>query len=178
VFWPAAGSALLGLFVAVLLTIVLSLSLPSRLDLLHAALVALVGIGLAVRKQGKAPLVGQAMVQVSLSWLAGVLVFSEVNGILLALALSFAIAAWGGLRIGEGLRGGRWLLNGGLILGIVVLIASEQPLAAGLMGLLFFGQVALQLSLGQGGDVSANANLRDRIGPWLMSIMLVAALAV
>jgi hypothetical protein len=117
------------------------------------------------------------MVQVGLSWLAGTLVFSELGGRLLILVLAFVIAAWGALRAGEGLRGGKWLLNGGLVLSIVIMFASNQPLAGGLMGLLFFGQVALQISLVHGDD-SANATLRDRVGPWLMSVMLVAALAV
>ena len=177
VFWPAAGSALLGLLAAVLLAVVLSLALPARLRLLSAALVALVGLGVAVRKQGKEPLAGQALVQVGLSWLAGTLVFAEMGSASLALALVFAIAAWGALRAGIGLAGGKWLLNGGVILSIVLMVAMKQPLAAGLMGLLFFGQVALQISLLHG-DGATNAQLRDRTGPWLMAIMLVAALAV
>jgi hypothetical protein len=168
VFWPAVGSALLGLLASVL---------PARLRLLNAALVALVGVGLAFRKQGKDFWAGQALVQVGFGWLAGILVISDLHPASLALAMAFALAAWGTSRVGKGLPGGVWLLNGGLAISIAILVAMQQPLAAGLMGLLFFGQVATQISLPHG-DGSANVNLRDRIGPWFMAIMLVAALAV
>ena len=162
---------------AVFLAVVLSLALPDRLRLLNAALVALVGIGIAFRKQGREPLAGQAFVQVGLSWLAGTLVFSDVRGASLALALTFGLTTWGALRLGRGLAGGLWLLNGGLITSVVIMVVAHQPLAAGLMGLLFFGQLATEISLGHR-EGSANAHLCDRTGPWLMCMMLVAALAV
>ena len=56
------------------------------------------------------------------------------------------------------------------------MIVLHEPLAAGLMGLLFFGQVALQISLMQ--RKGAADKFCARVGPWVMAIMLVAALAV
>jgi hypothetical protein len=177
VFWPAAGSALLGLLVAVLLTVVLAILLPDRLRLLHAALVALVGLGVVQRRRGWEPLAGQALVQVGLSWWAGHLVFGELNRASFALALIFSLATLGALRVAQGRRSGLWFLNGSLIVGTLLVVGWRQPLIAGVMGLLFFGAAALQLTLNPDREIEW-VKLFDRTGPWLMAIMLMAALAV
>lgn len=176
-FWPAAGSALLGLVAAVVLTVVLSVLLPNRLRLLNAALVALVGPGLALRRSGRDSLLGQALVQVGLGWLAGHAAFAEVREPSLILSLSFALAAWGALRVFEGRARGLWLLNGGQVAGTVLLVVLKQPLLAGAMGLLLFGQIAMQPSLRSGGDARRLA-FSGRTWPWLMAAMLVAAMAL
>lgn len=177
VFWPAAGAVVLGLAAATVLTVILCLLLPDRLRPLNAAVVALIGVGLFQRKRGRDPLAGQSLVQVGLSWLAGHLAFAGMEKVSLALALMFAIAAWGATRVGQGHRGGLWFLNGGLAASAVLMVVLKQHLAAGVMGLLVFGPVALQVVF-RSGDELASKNLRDRTGPWLMAIMLVAALAV
>jgi len=174
-FWPAAGPSLLGLLAAIVLTAVLTLLLPERLRPLNAMLVALIGLGLLQQRWGRAPLAGEAFVQVGLSWLAGHLAFAEMGWPSLALALAFVLAIWGCLRLARGLRGGLWLLNGGQVVGAALLAGLKQPLAAGAVGLLIFGQVALQLVLNQDGDP---AQIARRTWPWLMAAMLVAALVV
>jgi hypothetical protein len=174
-FWPVAGPALLGLLAATALTIVLALLLPARLRSLYAALVALVGIGLIWRRRGRATLAGQALVQVGLCWLAGHKVFVEVSGPSLVLALAFSVAVWGGLRVAQGQTGGLWLLNGGQGVAVALLAALKQPLAAGAVGLLLFGQVAFQPLLRLGGEP---ARVFRRTWPWLMAAMLVAALSL
>jgi hypothetical protein len=198
-FWPNAGPVLLGLLAAVVLTVVLSLLLPDRLRPLNVALVVLLVVGLLQQWCGQAPLVSQAFVLVALSWLVGYLAFAELGWPSLVLALSFAVSAWGVLRVVSGgapermegvpseqvegvrpeqverVRGGLWLLNAGQVVGVVLLVVLKQPLAAGAMGLLLFGQIALQPSLRHGGD---QAQIMRRAWPWLMVAMLVAALAL
>lgn len=176
-FWPAAGPALLGLLAALILTVVLALLLPNRLRPLHAALVALAGLGVVQRHRGRDPLAAQALVRVGLCWLAGHAALSEVGAASVVLGLAFSLAAWGLLRLGAGLGRGLWLLNGGQILGVAVLVGVQQPVAAGIAGLLFFGQVAMQPSLFYGGELAHQTIVR-RSWPWLVAAMLVAAWAL
>ncbi len=176
-FWPAAGAAFVGLWTAVALTILLSLFLPGLWSPLHAALVALIGLGIVQRQQGRDPLAGRSLVQVGLSWLAGHTVFSRPGLPSVGLALAFTVAAAGSLWASRGLAGGLWLLNGALGAVIVLLVALQQPLAAGIVGLFLFGQVALQPSL-KGGDGAVRVGFSRRAWPWLMAAMLTAALAV
>jgi hypothetical protein len=174
-FWPSAGPALLGVLAASVLAAALTLLLPTRLGLLNAMLVALVGLGVAQRRRGKASLGGEALAQIGLGWLAGHLAFAEVSAPSSILALAFAFAGWGSLRVCQGLGAGLWLLNGGLVVAVAVLAATRQPLAAGLVGFLLLGQVAVQPSLGHGADPERIAR---RMWPWLMAAMLAAALAL
>ena len=176
-FWPLHGPALLGLLAAVILTAVLALLLPARLRPLHATLVALIGLGMVQRRRGRQPLAGMAVTQVGLGWLAGYAVLAEVEPVPVILALVYSLAAWGGLRIVAGASRGLWLLNGGQVLGAVVLVAVKQPLAAGIAGLFLFGQVAMQPAL-RHGDRGPQAVLGRRLWPWLMAAMLVAARVV
>jgi hypothetical protein len=177
VFWPTAGPALLGLVASGILAVVLSLFLPDRLRPLNAGLVALIGLGVAQRRHGREPLAGQALVQVGLSWLAGHVAFAAMEGPSLILALCFPVAAWGALRVSEGRPGGNWLVNVGLAASAALMVGLKQPLAAGVLGLLFFGRLAVQISPVSAGG-SAGAVIGNRTWPWLMLAMLVAALTV
>jgi hypothetical protein len=174
-FWPGAGPALLGLLAAAILIIVLALLLPPRLYPLNAVLVALTGVGVLLRWRGRAFLAGQAAVLVGLSWLAGHMVFAGASTSSLVLALGFTVAAWGVLRVSQGRKVGLWLLNVGLAIAMTALVWLKQPLAVVVVGLLLFGQMALQPSLRFGGDP---ARVVRRIWPWVMAAMLVAALAI
>jgi hypothetical protein len=157
------------------LTAVLALLLPDRLRLLNAALAAFIVVGMAQRWLGHAPLVGQAFVLVGLSWLAGYVAFAGMDWPSWGLALAFSLSTWGGLRVIQGQRGALWLLDGGQAIAVALLAALKEPLAAGAMGLLVFGQIALQLSLPHGGEP---IRIMRRTWPWLMVAMLVAALAL
>jgi hypothetical protein len=154
---------------------VLALLLPPRLYPLNAVLVALIGVGVILRWRGRAFAAGQAAVLVGLSWLAGHMAFAGMSTSSFVLALGFTMAAWGVLRVSQGRKAGLWLLNGGLAIAAIVLVVLAQPLAAGVVGLLLFGQMALQPSLRFGGDP---ARIVPRTWPWLMVAMLVAALAI
>jgi hypothetical protein len=173
-FWPSAGSALLGLLAAAILIVVLALLLPPRLYPLNGVLLALTGAGVLLRRRG-AFLAGQAAVLVGLGWLAGHMVFAEASAASLVLALGFVVAAWGILRVSQGLRAGLWLSNGGMAAAAIALVFLKQPLAAGAVGLLLFGQMALQPSLRFGGEP---VRVVRRMWPWMMVAMLVAALAI
>ena len=175
-FWPAAGPALLGLLAAVLLTVILVLLLPKRLRTLNAVLVALIGLGIVHRWRGKEPLAAQALVRVGLSWLAAHAVFAEIETASLVLALAFALAAWGNLRLAAGLPRSLWLLNAGQVIVIAIFVMLKQPIVAGAAGLLLFGQLAMQPSL-RYGDAAPSVVSR-RTWPWLMLLMLVAAWAL
>jgi hypothetical protein len=150
--------------------------LPTRLYPLHVAFAALVGLAVLRerRQQGKGSLAGQALVRIGLSWLAGHLAFGPMSGPSLALALCFTLAAWGAWRVAAD-RVGLWLLNGGQAVGLALLAAVKQPLVVGGLGLLLFGQVALQLPLPGRGDPGS---LVRRTWPWLMAAMMVAAFAI
>jgi hypothetical protein len=174
-FWPAHALAVVGAVAAGVLAVVMGLLLPGRLRPLYAALVALLGLGVARRYRRRDTLAAQALVQVALGWLAGHLAFATMSVASLALALAFAAAALGALQVEEGHRRGLWLLNGGQVAAILWLVALGQPLAAGLMGLLLLGQVALQPGLWLAGE---RARVVRRTWPWMMAMMLAAAVAV
>lgn len=173
--WPAAGWSLIGMLVAAVLAAFLVVILPHRLYPLNIVIVALVGLGVAQRWRKRTLAVGQALVQIGLGWLAGHAAWGDVSLVSVAVALSFVLAAAGAMRAGAGLAGGLRLLNGGLIFVVVLLAVSRQPVAAGVVGLLFFGQLAIQLSLSFADEPVL---LARRVWPWLLLSMLVAALAI
>jgi hypothetical protein len=174
-FWPVAGPTLLGLLAGAALTTVLTLLLPERLRPLNVALVVFIAVSAVQRWRGQTARAGQALVQVGLSWFAGHAAFAGMSQASVALAISLAVAAWGVFRVTDGRPGGLWLLNGGQVVVVALLAVLKQPLAAGAAGLLLFGQIASQPALGSGGDP---ARIMQRTWPWLMAVMLVAALAI
>jgi hypothetical protein len=177
-FWPNLGSPAMALLVATALIGASLKILPARLGPLHVAFAALVGGAIILQRRGEGWPGGEALARVGLGWLAGHLAFGEMQWPSLALAFCFALCAWGALRIGGGQavgRAGLWLLNGGQVLALAVMIAAKQPLAAGGLGLALFGQVALQLPLSQGGDPRSMVR---HTWPWLMAAMTVAAVAI
>jgi hypothetical protein len=177
VLWPTFGATLLGFLSAVALTVVLLLLLPDRLRLLSTALVALAGLGVLWRWRSQEPLAVQGGAQIGLSWLAGQAALAEVSPGSLALALFFASAAWGVLRSARGLRWGFWLLYGGQAGSLALLITTKQPLVAGLIGLLIFGQATQQISRPPGTEVT-RPGLERRLCPWLAAAMIIAATAL
>ncbi len=176
-FWPAAGTAFVGLLTAAALAALLSLLLPDRLCPLNAALVALIGLGISQRRRDRDPVAGEALLRVGLGWLAGHTAFTRPGWPVISLALAFTVAMVGALRASRGEAGGLWLLNGALAAILLLLVALQHPLAAGGVGLFLFGQVALQPSL-RTGEEALRLGFGRRAWPWLMAAMLTAALAV
>jgi hypothetical protein len=171
--WPVFRAEVLGLASALALLAVLLLLLPATLIPLYTAMAALAGLGLMWRRRQRLPLAATAVALVGLPWLAGHVALADLTLRSAAMAACFTLAAWGLLRVAAG--GGVWLLNGGQVLGLALLVAGRETLAAGAMGILVVGQVALQPSASRGAD---GACLVRRTLPWLMAAMGVAALAV
>jgi hypothetical protein len=174
-FWPVAGSAVLGCLAAATLTYVLALLLPGRLYPLHAVLVGLIVLGAIFRQRGRLWLAGQALVQVGLGWMAGQMAFTEWTVPSLVLAIAFALAVWGAFRTVQGMAGALWLVNGSEAIVASTLVWLRQPLAAGLIGLLLFGQVALQIPLYLG---QRPERVVSRSWLWIVAAMLVTVLSL
>ncbi len=177
-FWPRLGQSAMGLLVAAALIGASVLILPARLGPLHVAFAALVGLAIVRLRRGNRSPGGEAAARIGLGWLAGYLAFGEMQWPSPALALCFTLSAWGALQVGGAQavgRAGLWLLNGGQVLGLAVMIIVKQPLATGGLGLALFGQVALQLEVLQRGDPEG---MIRHTWPWLMAAMAVAAAAI
>jgi hypothetical protein len=87
----------------------------------------------------------------------------------------FVCAAWGVLALTQGGTGRSWVLLAGQGACLVALAWAKQPLATGALGLIFFAELALLLSLHFGGSPGRVAR---GTWPWLMASMLVSALAI
>ncbi len=174
-FWPAAGPISVMCLLAVFLATVLSLLLPVPVWWLNLALVAIVAMGVAQRYRGRTPLAAQALLYAGLPWLAGFLALSRFRWHALLLALLFTLAVWGVLRVARGMAGGPWLLHGAQVGVAVLLVILGQPLPAGGIVILAFGQFLSSLTLRFGGEPAAVAR---RTWPWLLAAMLLAALAI
>jgi hypothetical protein len=158
-----------------MLATVLTLLLPARLWPLEVALVVLVVLGSMWRAWGRSSLAGQAVVQVGLGWLAGHLAYSAWDPVVAIVAVVFAIAAWGVLRLGQGRARGVWLLNGGQAVAALALVWLGQAAMGGAIGLLLAGQTAMQ-SGGRPGRMPVEIGRRS--WGWLMVAMAVAALGL
>ena len=141
---------------------------------MNLVLVAIVALGMAQRYRGLFPLAAVALLYAGLPWLAGFLAVARFRWHALLLALLFSLAVWGVLRVARGMVGGPWLL--GAQAGVaVLLVILGQPLPAGGIMILAFGQFLSSLTLRFGGEPAAVAR---RTWPWLLAAMLLAALAI
>ena len=68
-------------------------------------------------------------------------------------------------------------MDGGQAVVVVLLAVLKEPLAAGVVGLMIFGQAAMQPLLRFGGE-STHGPVSRRTWPWMMVAMLVAVLAL
>ena len=174
-FWPAAGQISVMCLLALFLAAVLSLLLPLPVRWLNLALAAVIALGVVRRHRGHTPLAAQALLYTGLPWLAGFLALATFRWHALLLALLFALAVWGVLRVARGMAGAPWLLHGAQVGVAVLLVTLGQPLFAGGIMALAFGQILSSLTLRFGGKP---ATVAHRTWPWLLAAMLVAALAI
>jgi hypothetical protein len=179
---PTLGPTLAGLALLLPLTLVIAGILGPR-----PLLFTLVGISLIqfvfAWSDGKATVypAAQALFEVGLPWLAGHGLFHPLTLASTALALGFTLAYAGGLRLRHGGRGlMRWNLGYGLA--ILVLVGVQEPLAAGIIGLLFLGQALLQPGLLDPSTDRVRSAAVVRFWRWvrpsLLIAMLVAAWAI
>ena len=177
VFWPRLGPALLGLVVALPLTLALAIILGQRAIILTSAALAIMVLALLrARRHSAPPLSLRAILEMGLAWLAGHIAFGPLTWWSFLLATFYTVAYHSCLKLGE---------NSGkpsLILPkvsqaavIVLLIFLKQPVVAGVVGLLLLPQMLLQPFLGQG---QVELWYLRRTRPFLMAGMLLAALAI
>ncbi|MBL7183800.1 MAG: hypothetical protein ISS50_05055 [Anaerolineae bacterium] len=177
VFWPRLGPALLGLVVALPLTLVLAIILGQRVIILTSAALAIMVLALIrARRHSVPPLSLRAILEMGLAWLAGHIAFGPLTLWSLLLATLYAVAYHSCLKLATNSER-RWLtllkVSQGAV--IALLIYLRQPVVAGVVGLLLLSQMLLQPFLDQG---EVELWYLRRTGPFLMAGMLLAALAI
>jgi len=177
VFWPRQGSALLGLVVALPLTLVLAIILGQRVIILTVAALAIMALALLRARRHSAPPPSlRAILEMGFAWLAGHTAFGPLTWWSFLLAAFYTVVYHSCLNLTK--KSGRhWLtlLKVSQAAVIALLIFLRQPIVAGVVGLLLLPQMLLQPFLGQG-----------EVGLWylrctrpsLMAGMLLAALAI
>jgi len=177
VFGPRLGPALLGLVVALPLTLVLAVILGQRVIILTSAALAIMVLALLrARRHSAPPLSLRAILEMGFAWLAGHTAFGPLTLWSFLLAIFYTMTYHSCLRLAEN-SGKRWLilLNVSQAAVIALLIFLKQPVVAGVVGLLLLPQMLLQPFLGQG---QVELWYLRRTRPFLMAGMLLAALAV
>ncbi len=176
-FRSRSGSALLGLAVALPLTLILAVILGQRVIILTVAALAIMVLALLrARRHSSPPPSSRAILEMGFAWLAGHTAFGPLTLKSFLLAALYTVAYYSCLRLATGSEK-RWLvlLKVTQAAVIAILIFLKQPVIAGVVGLLLLPQMLLQPFLSQG--EMALWYLR-RTGPFLMAGMLLAALAV
>ena len=177
VFWPRLGTALLGLVVALPLTLVLAIILGQRVIILTSAALAIIVLALLrARRHSAPPSSLRAILEMGFAWLAGHTAFGPLTLWSFLLAILYTVAYHSCLKLATN-SGNRWptLLKASQAAVVSLLIYLRQPVVAGVVGLLLLPQMLLQPFLGQG---EVELWYLQRIRPFLMAGMLLAALAV
>ena len=177
VFWPRQGSALLGLAVALPLTLVLAVIVGRRVIILTTAALAIMVLALLrTRRHSVPPLSLRAILEMGLAWLAGHTAFAPLTLRSFLLATLYTVAYHNCLKLATN-SGKRslTLLKVSQAAVIALLVFLKQPVVAGVVGLLLLPQMLLQPFLDQG-EVELWYLRRTR--PFLMAGMLLAALAI
>jgi chlorophyll synthase len=177
VFWPQLGSALLGLVVALPLTLILAIILGQRVIILTSAALAIMVLALLrAPRHGAPPLSLRAILEMGFAWLAGHTAFGPLTLRSFLLATLYTAAYHSCLSFAKNSqRDSLILLRVSQAAVIALLIFLRQPVVAGVVGLLLLPQMLLQPFLGQG---EVKLWYLRRTGPFLMAGMLLAALAV
>jgi hypothetical protein len=174
IFWPACGPALLATAVALSVTGVLGALLGTESILLSAATLAVVQLGTAWEGgRGFIAPGWDALIAVTLPWMAGHVVFGSLTLPSAGLALAFALP-WGAAWRAD-LAWERALGTVTQLLAAALLIALHHPLAASTLLLLMVPQLAMFPWLRRGHPPSQYVQYAR---PWLMAAMLVAAWAL
>lgn len=174
ILWPACGPAITAIAVALPATAALAALLGPELVLASAAALALMQLGLAWNGGRGAVAPGwDALISITLPWLAGQLAFGELSLLSVALALVFTVAWGSGWQAGS--AWGRFLNVGSQILAAVLLVAWHHPIAAMCLALFLAPQSVLLPWLQHGQPATWYLRYTR---PWLMAAMLVTAWAL
>lgn len=174
VLWPISGPALLTVLIALPTTALLGVILGAELLLLSVAALAAMQLG-TIWQGGRddVPPGWDAIVAVTMPWLAGHLAFQPATLRSVGLAALFTLAWGGAWKVRSGW--GRILTVGTQLLATLSLLVLRRPWAAGAVLLFLVPQVSLLAWLG--GDRQADWYVRHT-RPWLMAAMLVVALSL
>lgn len=171
--WPMRGNQLGAVFIGLLLALALSLVLGSETLMLTLAVLAISQLAMFLgRADGEASPLAQALVGIGAPWAAGGILFGSLTGGILGAAAGSVIACAGLVRIGREKGGGVWMAIGHV--GVVITLATRgELLAAGMVGALYFSQLAVipWLRAGQRGEMV----LGLAQGPFLLMMMVAAA---
>ena len=173
-FWLDCGPAVLSIIIALLVTALLGVLLGQEMLLLSMAAVAAMQAGVvASRGSGAAAPEWDALLGITLPWLAGHIAFGPLTPGSSALALILGLA-WGTAWRVKSPRG-RIVAGGTQLLAAALLVALEQPLAAGCLALLSVPQLVLLPWIERGQPAGWYVRYTR---PWLMAAMLIAAWAL
>jgi hypothetical protein len=173
-FWLDCGPALMTIAIALPVMVVLAVLLGPELILISVGAVAVMQLGLAWRGGSGRPAPGwDAIIAVTLPWLAGHLAFGSLTPSSSILALAFGLA-WGAAWRIESSQG-RMLAAGGQLLAVALLVALKRPLFACGLALLLVPQLALLPWIKRGQPAGWYVR---HTRPWLMAAMLLAAWAL
>jgi hypothetical protein len=174
--WLTCGPALSAVAIALPLAVLLGVLLGPEFLLLSAAALAAMQLGLAWEGgRGSVAPKWDAVVSVTLPWLAGHLAFGSLTLSSAGLALAFGLAWGAAWRASSSWE--RVLGIGAQLLVAAFLIALHRALAAGCLVLLLTPQLALLPWLRRAQDVPAFSVpwYVRHTRPWLMAAMLIAA---
>jgi hypothetical protein len=174
IFWPTCGPAFSAIAIALPVTVVLGALLGTEVVLLSVAALAMMQLGMAWEGgRGSIAPKWDAFIAVTLPWLAGHVACGPLTLRSAGLALAFALAWGAAWRANSPWE--RTLEIGAQSLAAALLVALQQPLAAGGLVLLLAPQLALLPWLQRGQSVSWYVRYTR---PWLMVAMLIAAWAL
>lgn len=174
--WPCYGNALVGMAVALPLSLGVALIVGRSAVVLTVAVWALATLAQLVdRGAGTPPPVLQALAEGALPWLLGNAALGELTWPSVALAGAVALSYGAALSLASGQRQSLAWLNGGQVMAVIILTIESQPISAALVALLLLSQLYLQAYLHRDGD--ARWYLR-RTQPFVMAAMLLTAFAL
>jgi hypothetical protein len=174
ILWPRCGSAILVIVIAVPTAALLATLLGAELVLLSVAALALIQLGV-IWEGGSTtvPPGWDAVIAITLPWLAGHVAFGPITIPSAGLAFLFALA-WGkAWSVSSGW--GRTFTVGSQLLAMASLVILRRPLAAGVLFSVLVPQVTLLPWVGR--DYEPYWYVRHA-RPWLIAAMAAAAFAL
>ncbi|NJN93890.1 MAG: hypothetical protein HC875_07260 [Anaerolineales bacterium] len=170
IFWPDTGRHLVAFGLVAGLALLISLSFNGTLwwlTLLALGLIILAGQtqpDLAAPEGGRL----QSIVQLLLPWVMGVIIWSKLGPLTLALGVCYWVTYLGGLRMAGRHHRAEILFFLGQIAAIMLLLALRWLPGAALVGALLVGQFVVKTKFSQPADFLAKAQ------PHLILSLLVA----
>jgi hypothetical protein len=169
-FWPDAGQRLVAFGLVSGLALLISLSFNATLGWLTLLALSLIILAGQTQPDLAAPDGGrlQSIVQLLLPWVMGVVVWSNLGPLNLALGICYWVTYLGGLRIAGQHKRAEILFFLGQIAAVLLLLALRWLPGAAMVGALLVGQLVIKTKFSQPADFLAKAQ------PYLILSLLVA----